>query len=95
MNKLNLLSILKVLVKQELGNVTVKGNLLSYNSGVVSDNVTGRAYNVVANYNSLNPNVVSCMFSTSQGTSHTVFVRGQERFDLLLKLMEVCQDKQM
>lgn len=95
MNKSNLLSILKVLVKQELGGVTIKGNLLSYNSGVVSDNVTGRAYNVVANYNSLNPNVVSCMFSTSQDTSHMVFVRGQERFDLLLKLMEVCQDKQM
>lgn len=95
MNKLNLLSILKVLVKQELGNVTVKGNLLSYNSGVVSNNVTGRTYNVVANYSSLNPNVVSCMFSTSQGTSHMVFVRGQERFDLILKLMEVCQDKQM
>lgn len=95
MNKLNLLSILKVLVKQELGNVTVNGNLLSYNSGVVSNNVIGRTYNVVANYNSLNPNVVSCMFSTSQGTRRMVFVRGQERFDLLLKLMEVCQDKQM
>ena len=95
MNKLNLLSILKGLVKQELGDITIKGNLISYNSGVVSDNVTGRAYSVMANYNTQNPDAVSCMFSTSQDTKHMVFVRGQERFDLILKLMEVCQDKQM
>ena len=95
MNKINLLAILKVLLKQELGNVVVNVNSITYNSGVVSDNVTSRSYNIMASYNTLNPDVVSCMFSTSQETRRMVFVRGQERFDTILKIMEVCQDKQI
>ena len=95
MNKINLLSILKGLVTQELGEVATNGTLISYNSGVVANKVTSRSYNVVAYYNTLDPNVIHCTFSTAQSTNDMIFVRGQERFDLILKAMEVCQDKQM
>lgn len=95
MDKINLLSVLKGLVKSELGEVTSNGTYISYDSGVVANKVTSHTYNVAAGYNTLNPNVISCVFSTAQGAKNMIFVRGQERFDLILKIMETCQDKQI